>query len=151
MAITPIAPSRSAEVAYVGVEQVPVVTWRFCKFLLAGGLCTALQYLILVVLVHSMSVDPTLGSSVGYMVSGVVNYLTNRRITFRSDAPHSRAAPRFVLVAGSGLLINGFIMWTGTKLFKIHYLPVQVVATVLVTLFNYTAHKSWSFAAEGGK
>ena len=120
----------------------------FGKFLLVGGFSTALQYLILVLLVHFFSAIPTLASSLGYIMSALVNYLLNRRLTFQSDSPHRRAAPRFIFVVLSGLLLNGTIMWIGTDLFNNNYVIVQVFATVIVLIFNYTAHKTWSFSMD---
>lgn len=118
-------------------------------FLLIGGLCTGLQYLILVLLVHYNSTDPTLASSIGFVISAVVNYLLNRRMTFQSGAPHRRAAPRFIIVASSGLLLNAVIMLIGTNILNWNYLLVQIVATVIVLFFNYIAHRSWSFSEDG--
>ena len=122
---------------------------NFSMFLFVGGLSTGVQYLVLVLLVHYIAANPTLSSSLGYIFGGVVNYLLNRRLTFKSDSPHRRAAPRFIIVAITGLILNGTIMWFGTVVADKNYLFVQIIATAIVLLFNYTAHRTWSFSEDG--
>ena len=65
------------------------------RFLLVGGTATAMQYAVLVALVRWAGVGPTLASCIGFVLSAVLNYALNRRFTFRSQARHAQALPRF--------------------------------------------------------
>jgi putative flippase GtrA len=121
------------------------VAHKFLKFLIVGGLCTALQYVILIALVEGLSVSATLASTVGYVVSSAVNYYLNYSFTFRSDAEHGRSIPRFLLIAGCGLLLNGAITYLGITLFGLHYLLAQVAATIVALLWNFLANLRWTF------
>jgi putative flippase GtrA len=114
---------------------------RFC---LAGGVATAIQYALLVLLVRGVGMPPTAASSAGFVLSAGVNYLLNYRFTFRSDRPHAPAAARFGLLAGTGLLINAAIMRLITGA-GVHYLIAQVAATGVVLLWNFIGNRLWTF------
>jgi len=116
------------------------------RFLLVGGFCTALQYLVLVTGVEFARVDAVYASASGFLLSAVVNYLLNRRFTWASLAPHRVAARRFATVLLIGLALNvlgmrllhGYLHW--------HYVFAQVLTTVVTLLWNFTGHRRWTFA-----
>lgn len=115
------------------------------RFLLAGALATALQYLLLVALVELSLLAPVAASLVSYGVAALANYLLNYYLTFSCQTAHRIALGRFVAVAAVGLGANGMIMHLGTHLLQWHYLPVQLAATVVVLLWNYLAHSVWTY------
>jgi putative flippase GtrA len=122
-----------------------VIAHKFLKFLMVGGLCTALQYLILIALVEGLGIFATLASTVGYVVSSAVNYYLNYSFTFRSDAEHGRSLPRFLLIAGCGLVLNGAVTYLGTAILGLHYILAQVAATIVALLWNFLANLRWTF------
>ena len=119
---------------------------RFVRFAAVGGIATAIQYAILILLVRGAGMAPTPASSIGFVLSAGVNYLLNYRFTFQSDRPHGPAAAKFGLLAGMGLLINAAIMrlMTGAG---VHYLIAQVSATAVVLLWNFIGNSFWTFGA----
>ena len=117
---------------------------RFVRFALVGGVATAIQYALLVLLVRAFGVAPTPASSVGFALSAIANYLLNYHFTFASDRPHGPAAAKFALLAGTGLLINAAIMhWLVTA--GVHYLLAQVCATAVVLFWNFIGNSFWTF------
>lgn len=117
---------------------------RFVRFAAVGGVATAIQYALLILLVRDFAMAPTPASSIGFVLSAGVNYLLNYRFTFQSDRPHGPAAAKFGLLAGTGLLINAAIMrlMTGAGM---HYLIAQVCATALVLCWNFIGNSFWTF------
>lgn len=117
---------------------------RFVKFAAVGGIATAIQYAVLILLVRAFAMAPTPASSIGFVLSAGVNYLLNYRFTFQSDRPHGPAAARFAILAGTGLLINAAIMrlMIGAG---VHYLVAQVCATAVVFLWNFIGNSLWTF------
>jgi len=99
------------------------------------------------VLVHFFACPATLASSLGFATSAVLNYALNYRFTFASERRHIEAFPRFVVVATGGLLLNAVLMYAGTAGLGLHYLLVQVIATVIVLFWNFVANMKWSFAS----
>lgn len=119
---------------------------RFVRFILVGGVATAIQYVLLVLLVRGLRVAPTPASSIGFALSAVVNYLLNYRFTFQSNRPHAPAATKFGVLASAGLLINAAIMrlLVGAGM---HYLLAQVCATAVVLFWNFIGNTVWTFGA----
>jgi putative flippase GtrA len=117
---------------------------RLVRFAVVGGIATAIQYALLILLVRGFGMAPTPASSIGFVLSAVVNYLLNYRFTFQSSRPHGPAAAKFGLLAGTGLLINAVIMrlMTGAG---VHYLIAQVCATGVVLFWNFIGNSMWTF------
>jgi len=118
---------------------------KFISFVLVGGFATALQYAILVAGVQLLGMAPTWASSLGFAISSIFNYMLNYYVTFRSTSKHIAAASKFAVIAAAGLLINGGIMEAGVTLLGLHYLLVQVAATIIVLFWNFLGNHLWSF------
>jgi putative flippase GtrA len=120
---------------------------QLLRFVAAGGVCTLLQYLVLVLGVELGIANAMLASGAGYVASSVLNYALNRRYTFGGAAPHQAAATRFIVVTASGLALN----LAGMRLLHAglhwHYLYAQMLVTLLVLLWNFAWHRHWTFAA----
>lgn len=117
---------------------------RFVRFTAVGGIATAIQYALLILLVRGFGMAPTPASSIGFALSAGVNYLLNYRFTFRSNRPHGPAAAKFALLAGTGLLINAAIMHVLTGM-GVYYLIAQVCATGVVLFWNFIGNSLWTF------
>ena len=123
---------------------------RFLRFLAVGGFATILMYVLLVAGIESLDLRPVVASVLAYLLSAVVNYALNRRLTFRSRQRYVVALPRFAVVSGTGLLLNAAIMLAGTEMAGWHYLPVQVMATVVVLFWNFVGSQLWTFRTPSG-
>jgi putative flippase GtrA len=119
---------------------------QFTRFAAIGALATGLQYLILILLVQGQLAGAVIASSIGFTASSFINYLLNRRYTFRSDRSHSHALPRFMTVASIGLGINAVLMWLFSVLLGFHYLVAQLAATGGALVWNYSMNRAWTFS-----
>jgi putative flippase GtrA len=117
---------------------------RFVRFSLVGGVATAIQYALLILLVRGFRMAPTPASSIGFVLSAVANYLLNYRFTFQSDRPHGPAAAKFGVLAGAGLLINAAIMHVMIGA-GVQYLIAQICATGVVLFWNFLGNSFWTF------
>jgi putative flippase GtrA len=122
---------------------------RFLKFGMVGALATAIQYLILVVLVHWSGMWPPLASGLGFATSAVLGYLLNYHFTFKSRQEHRSTAARFMILATVGLALNSILMqvlvgagW--------YYLVAQVCVTGVVFLWNFIGNSLWTFRVYTG-
>lgn len=122
----------------------------FVRFAGVGALATSVHYLLLVALVESGLAGPVAATVWGYLAGALVGYAANRRYTFASRVRHSVGLPRFLIVAAVGLALNATLMAWMTGSLEIHYLVAQVVATVLVLLWNFAANRLWTFGDTGG-
>jgi putative flippase GtrA len=121
------------------------VVGKFVRFVGVGAIATAIQYVILIVLMQVGIASATIASGAGFVLSGIANYFMNYHFTFGSRRAHTEAASRFMLVAVVGLILNTVVMAVGTKMLPVHYLVVQVLATGIVLLWNFLGNHLWSF------
>lgn len=117
---------------------------RFIRFVLVGGFATAIQYLVLILLVYLAGTDPVLASAVGFLVSAIANYIVNYHYTFGSNQRHVTALSKFTVLASVGLFLNSSLM-SGLIRLGLHYLVSQVIATVVVLLWNFVGNSIWTF------
>lgn len=120
------------------------------QFIMFGGvglIGTAAHFATLAALVEGIGVDAVVASGWGFAAGALVNYLLNRRLTFRSDAPHAVALPKFLAVAGAGFLLNTLLMLVGLSWLHFHYLLAQALATLLVLFWNFAGNRLWTFRA----
>jgi putative flippase GtrA len=119
---------------------------QFMRFVLVGVLCTGIQYLLLVMGVEWLGQDAVLASTLGYLASAVANYLLNRRYTYASDAPHAVLVGRFVTVLAIGSVLNALFMQLLHGYLHWHYVLAQLCATGGTLIWNFCAHRYWTFS-----
>lgn len=118
---------------------------KFIKFLGVGGVATAIQYLLLMLMVEMYSQNAVQASVIAYLVSSIFNYLLNYYFTFSSAADHFVALSRFSVVVIIGLGVNGAIMYLLVERYEIYYLFSQIGATIIVLFWNFLAHQYWTY------
>ncbi len=114
-------------------------------YIWVGLLATASQYILLVLCVELFRTSAVLGSSLGYLLGGVVNYVLNRKHTFVSQKKHHKAITQFILVFIIAFFMNGALLQAMQSFLKMPYFYAQIVTTLLVLGWNYSAHKFWTF------
>lgn len=121
----------------------------FLAFAGVGAVATGIQYVILALLVEFLRAPPAASSAVGFGLSSFVNYVLNYRLTFRSNAAHAVALPKFLAVALVGLALNTGLMALLAERLGVYYLLAQVITTGLVLAWNFAASLLWSFRERG--
>jgi putative flippase GtrA len=99
----------------------------------------------LIGLVEIAGISAVAAALVGYGAGGTVSYGLNRRHTFRTKLPHEAAVSRFTLVAAVGFGLTYIFMSLLVHAAGIPYLPAQVATTGIVLLWNFAAHRLWTF------
>lgn len=110
-----------------------------------GAAGTAVQYVMLVVLVSTGAMEAVAASSLGAVIGAVVNYILNYHFTFRSSESHASAAPRYFLVAFAGFCANWAAMTVMAHMLGIHYILAQVISTCAVLALTFGINAAWSF------
>lgn len=116
--------------------------WRFAA---VGGLGTGTHYAVMAWLLHGLGTSATTATGVGALAGAALNYLLNRRFTFRSQRPHAQALPRNIALVASGWLLNlglvgalhnglGWPVW-----------GAQVLSTAAVLGWNFAGSRLWVF------
>ena len=125
------------------LEQWRPLLSRAGRFAAVGGVATAIQYAILVLLIELAGVPAVVASAVSFALSALVNYLLNYHLTFRSGARHRQALPRFAVVAAIGLVTNTLCFSLAISLAP--YLLAQVCATLVTLVVNFLFHQYWIY------
>ena len=121
------------------------IVTQFLRFAGVGAVGTAVQYVVLTLLVELAHFHPTSASGIGFVGGALTNYYLNYYFTFQSERRHWSAAPRFFTVAAAGLGLNTLFMAIGAGLLGLHYLIAQCGSTAIVLLWNFSASKLWVF------
>jgi len=116
-------------------------------FTAVGAVATASHYTLYILLVERGLASPVVSAFVGYSLGALVSYLLNHRFTFRSDRPHRSAAPRFAVIAGTGIAMNTALVALAYEALGFQYILAQIFATIIVFAFNYYASRHWAFAS----
>lgn len=122
---------------------------QFSRYMVVGGFATIGHYGTLISLVEGGALTPVPAALCAFVAGGVVSYLLNYRVTFESDRPHAEAVPSFAMVAFSGFMITGVLMWAFVNRAGLPYLPAQVVTTIVVFFWTFVANRLWTFRVEG--
>jgi putative flippase GtrA len=122
------------------------LTATFLRFVVVGVIATGVHYLVLVAAVELAGWSAVWGSGLGFGTGAVVNYLLNRRFTFRSQVPHGTAVSRFVVVMGGAFALNQLLMHLLTQVVGLPYLVAQILTTGITLFWNFAGNALWSFA-----
>jgi putative flippase GtrA len=119
---------------------------QFSSFIMVSIIATGVHYCVLIGLVEIGGVSAVAAALAGYSTGGTVSYTLNRRHVFRSNAPHELAASRFAVVAAVGFGLTYLFMSLLVNNVHVPYLPAQVATTGIVMIWNFAAHRMWTFA-----
>ena len=115
------------------------------RYIFVGG-TTGLIFLCLTwFLVDGLHWHVTLGSSIALFLACTYNYLLHYHWTFSSNAPHGWALVKYVLVVLGALIVNALVMHFGVKVLAIHYLMVQLLASLMVGAWSLSFSYLWVF------
>ena len=122
----------------------PSLRQRFASYAGVGAIGTAAHYVVLLILVEALWVDAVVATTLGAAGGTLVNYGLNYKYTFRSQAGHRPAMPKFAATAFIGLLLNTLIVHMAIAGGAM-YLMAQVAATGVVLLFGFLVNQFWTF------
>lgn len=118
---------------------------RFLRYAFVGG-STGVLYLVFVyLLVDGLGVQVTLASTLVCIAAAGYNYLMHYHWTFASDSPHGLVMIRYLAMIAGAVVINGLIMHFGTMLSSIHYLVIQLAATLVLVCWSLSVSSLWVF------
>jgi putative flippase GtrA len=118
---------------------------QFATFSGVGVVAAVAHFGVLIALVEATGMDAVRAALAGYVAGGVVSYVLNRRLTYRSDRPHREATWRFAVVAVVGFFLTWLLMAGFIRGLELPYLPAQLLTTGIVLFWSFVANKMWTF------
>lgn len=124
----------------------PVLT-QLLSFLVIGGVAAAsFVGLSAAGVALPTGLPKWLVSALCYAAFIVPVYLLHRRFSFRSDAPHAQALPRYVVVQVAGLALATAFSWLAYSLFGLPNVPAALLVIGLTSGVNFVVLRLWAFS-----
>ena len=117
------------------------------KFLVAGTLNTAVNYLIYVLLVF-LGLNYNIALTVDYIFGIGLGYLLNRFWTFSVTGSYRKNFPKYIAVYLAVFLLNILILNALVMLNIVGPVVGQLIALGGVTLFSFQLQNKWVFATK---
>jgi len=124
----------------------PRLTQKLSLNAIAAIVATAIDFLVVLVLVERLELSPALATAAGCGVGAVVNFSLNRVVTFRSKARTLPQMGRYLVVTFSSMLLNSGGVAVCASLPSIAY-PISwlVVRVAVFLLWNFPLQSSYVF------
>jgi putative flippase GtrA len=120
---------------------------KVCRYIVSGGTATAVNLLILFLLVHFAGVYYLLASIISFISSTVVSFTLQKFWTF-GDRARERMHFQFALYAGItavNIAVNTLLMYLFVTEFGIWYLASQVLSGLIIALMSYFTYQKFVF------
>ena len=127
----------------------PSVLGQLAAFVAIGAMGAAAFVALSNVVSQVTGVQSWTSNALCYASLIVPVYLAHRRFSFRSDAPHLMALPRYICVQ---LLAIGLVSLFSALVYSLFAMPSVAAATLVIGLtsaLNFVILRSWAFAQNG--
>lgn len=115
---------------------------EFLRFALVGGFCFLFDFGLLYILTSWCGVYYFYSSAISFTASVIINYILCVTYAFNDvKKQDSQQFIIFIVLSIIGLALNQLCMWLFVDIMAIHYLIAKIVATAVVTIYNYITKK----------
>ncbi|NUM25134.1 MAG: GtrA family protein [Candidatus Buchananbacteria bacterium] len=121
---------------------------QFLKFCIVGGTAAMINFSVYYSFTAWLEVWYVYSAIWAFLISAVFNFTSNKLWTFRNNEIGLQVVKqlvKFAIVMTLGLAINTSIIYGLTDLVKINWLLSWVVATGVVTFWNFGFNRLWTF------
>jgi putative flippase GtrA len=120
---------------------------KFIKFCIVGFSGVFVDFGITYFCKEVMKFQKYIANAIGFTIAATTNYILNRTWTFHSQNPQIvMEFSRFFIIALIGLGINSAIIWLMNGKFKVNFYLSKLVATIIVTGWNFMINAYFTFA-----
>lgn len=126
------------------------VTLRLLSFGVTGFAATATYTVLVIILVETLLLAPTLSAVLAFVVAMQVSYFGNVRWVFADRAAGAERAGvvvRFVVVSGLSFILSVGGMYVLNELLNLSYWWGLVFSCVAVPLLTFLLHNRWTFSS----
>lgn len=111
------------------------------NFLFAGGICFIFELTLLYVLTEYLNLSYLFSSGLAFSIAVIINYILCKKFVFRVQNKNKKAFLLFVVTSIIGLGINQLCMWFLVEKIFLYYMFAKILATAVVTFWNYITKK----------
>lgn len=118
------------------------VTSQLIRFCAVGLACYLLGISVLAALTELVGLHYLISFAISFVVTGVVGFWLNARISFRGlGARDNRAVLRYLVVNAASLIANSVALAALVEAAGMWYVAAVIMLTVLNVPVNFTAHR----------
>lgn len=121
---------------------------QFIKFCIVGGTAAIIHFSILYSFTEWLNIWYVISNAVGFLFAATFNFIINKLWTFRSQTKGRQIINqivKFSIVLTAGLTINTLMIYSMTEFVGTDYRFSWVVATGIVTFWNFGFNRAWTF------
>lgn len=121
---------------------------RLATFATIGAAATV-GYAIIAESLAFLGMNPVPASLIAYGMCALWSYLGHKRFTFASAAPHSIAAPRFVVATAAGALVAAGMPMLFAQFFGASPYFAVLATCLLAPIISFVASQCFVFRSAG--
>ncbi|MFA6253507.1 MAG: GtrA family protein [Patescibacteria group bacterium] len=116
--------------------------WRYG---IVGLTSAMIDFGILYLLTDGFGFHYLWSATISFIVAASYNYYLNKTWTFKVGGKLSKQVGIFLLIAGSGVLLNNLILYLLVEQAHWWYIYAKIIATGIVTIGNFIGNKYLTF------
>ena len=123
---------------------------QFMKFSVVGVAAFVIDYGLLALLTEAFGINYLISATISFIASVIFNYMASMRFVFRHKKGMSRQREFiiFVILSAIGLGLNNLVLWSCVEFLGIHYLIAKIIATIIVSVWNFFSRKKFLDAGD---
>lgn len=121
---------------------------QLTKFCLVGATAAIINFSTLFFLVEFFGVWYVAANFCGGVISAIFNFISNKFWTFRNNERGTvfyKQGVKFTIVISSGVIVNTLLIYLITEYLNFDYRISWVIATGIVTFWNFGFNRFWTF------
>lgn len=128
------------------MEKIKRLIIQMIKFGGVGAFCFVIDFAVLYVLCEVFSEEGywyLLFAGISFSISLVVNYILSVKYVFEVNNRHTKKQHfiMFIVFSIIGLGLTELLMWIGVSILSISPMVTKIIATVIVTAYNFITKK----------
>lgn len=111
------------------------------RFVIVGGISFVIDYMGLYILTEYVNINYLISSSISFTIAVIVNYILSVKFVFEKAKNGYKQLILFIISSIVALFLNQICMWFFVEMITLHYMISKILATIIVTMWNYITKK----------
>ena len=129
-------------------ESLPLPV-RFAAFALVGGLCLAVNTVVLWWLTSGLGIHYLASTVIAFVSITPLGFFLNKAVTFRTRREYARIElPRYFSAMAASFALNLLLMYLLVSVLGVWYLTASLLVAAVVLIVNFLSSDRWSFRVQ---